>query len=149
MFYDTANPLKLTLCGDLLGIISACELLEQLARHRVLPQLFLNELPKTKAPYISILSFALFCGVLYASAGAKLIIVSQMRVFVVSPGCCSHSVRSPGSHLFGLLSCHCSRYRFCSSSSIEGGSNEIHEPLFQLSSPHSSSPLLPLRATSL
>ena len=133
---------------DLLGIISACELLEQLTRHRVLPQLFLKELPKTKAPYVSVLFFTLFCGALYASAGAKLNVVSQMRVFLIYPACCSHSVRSPGSHLFGLLSCHYSHYRFSCSSSIEGDSSEIPKPLFRLSSPRSSYPLSPLRVTS-
>jgi amino acid permease len=68
---------RLTSVG-VLGIISACELLEQLAHHRVLPELFLSELPKTNAPYVSVLFFVLFSGALYASASAKLNIVSQM-----------------------------------------------------------------------
>jgi amino acid transporter len=77
--------IKANFVDVLLGIISACELLEQLARHRVLPELFLKELPKTNAPYVSVLSFVLFCGALYASASARLNVVSQMRVFMVSP----------------------------------------------------------------
>lgn len=60
------------------GIFSACELLEQLARHRVIPQFFLHVLPTTKSPYISVLSFIGFSGVLYASAGANLGVISQM-----------------------------------------------------------------------
>ncbi|KAF8065050.1 amino acid permease-domain-containing protein [Lyophyllum atratum] len=64
--------------GVLTGILSACELLEQLALHRVLPKLFLNSLPKTKSPYVSVLSFVAFSGVVYASAGANLSIISQM-----------------------------------------------------------------------
>lgn len=60
------------------GILSACELLEQLARDRVIPLAFLNVLPKTGAPHVAILSFVAFSGVLYASAGASLSIVSKM-----------------------------------------------------------------------
>jgi amino acid transporter len=62
------------------GILSACELLEQLAHHRVIPKIFLRGLPKTKSPYVSVLSFIAFSGVLYASAGANLTVISQMQV---------------------------------------------------------------------
>jgi len=62
------------------GIISACELFEQLALHRVLPSLFLKCLPKTKSPCVSVLIFVLFCGAIYASTSADLNVVSQMRV---------------------------------------------------------------------
>ncbi|KAG6902736.1 hypothetical protein C0995_012400 [Termitomyces sp. Mi166 len=65
----------IVLCG---GILSACELLEQLALHRVLPRFFLLKLPITQSLYVSVLSFIAFCGVLYASAGANLSVVSQM-----------------------------------------------------------------------
>ncbi|RDB17279.1 hypothetical protein Hypma_001728 [Hypsizygus marmoreus] len=69
----------IVLCGGVLtGIMSACELLEQMALHRVLPKLFLNALPHTQAPYLSVLSFIGFCGILYASASADLNVISQM-----------------------------------------------------------------------
>ncbi|KAF5384450.1 hypothetical protein D9615_003405 [Tricholomella constricta] len=69
----------IVLCGGVLtGILSACELLEQLALHRVIPKLFLRALPRTKSPYVSVLSFIAFSGVLYASAGANLNVISQM-----------------------------------------------------------------------
>ncbi|KAJ7106514.1 amino acid permease-domain-containing protein [Mycena epipterygia] len=67
------------LCGGVLtGILSACELFEQLAHDRILPQLFLNVLPLSGAPYISVLAFTAFNAMLYASAGASLAIVSKM-----------------------------------------------------------------------
>ncbi|TFK40382.1 AAAP amino acid permease [Crucibulum laeve] len=67
------------LCGGVLtGILSACELLEQLALHRVLPNFFLRLLPKTGSPFVSVLSFAAFSSALYASAGTSLNIISQM-----------------------------------------------------------------------
>ncbi|KAK1216606.1 hypothetical protein PQX77_020726 [Marasmius sp. AFHP31] len=69
----------IVLCGGVLtGVLSACELFEQLARDRVLPQFFLRGLPITKAPYISVMSFISFCGILYASTSASLAIVSKM-----------------------------------------------------------------------
>lgn len=60
------------------GILSACELLSQLAHDRVIPQAFLRTLPKTGAPYVAVVSFIAFSGALYASAGAELNIVSKM-----------------------------------------------------------------------
>ncbi|KNZ72511.1 hypothetical protein J132_02938 [Termitomyces sp. J132] len=67
------------LCGGVLtGILSACELLEQLAFHRILPEFFCLKLPITESPYVSVFSFVAFCGMLYASAGASLSMVSQM-----------------------------------------------------------------------
>ncbi|KAF9467230.1 amino acid permease-domain-containing protein [Collybia nuda] len=69
----------IVLCGGVLtGILSACELLEQLSYHRVLPDIFLRGLPKTKAPYVSMILFLAFSCVLYASAGADLVVISQM-----------------------------------------------------------------------
>ncbi|GLB39740.1 putative amino acid permease [Lyophyllum shimeji] len=69
----------IVLCGGVFtGIFSACELLEQLALHRVLPKVFLQALPRTKAPYFSVLSFVAFAGVVYASAGADLTVISNM-----------------------------------------------------------------------
>ncbi|KAF8888797.1 amino acid permease-domain-containing protein [Infundibulicybe gibba] len=69
----------IVLCGGVLtGILSACELLEQLASHRILPNLFLNTIPATGSPYLSVLLFTGFCGILYASAGASLNIISSM-----------------------------------------------------------------------
>ncbi|KAJ6623648.1 amino acid permease-domain-containing protein [Mycena sp. CBHHK59/15] len=73
----------IVLCGGVLtGILSACELFEQLANDRIVPQIFLNTLPRSGAPYISILSFTAFNAILYASAGASLSIVSKMFTLV-------------------------------------------------------------------
>ncbi|KAK7040709.1 hypothetical protein VNI00_009615 [Paramarasmius palmivorus] len=67
------------LCGGVLtGILSACELFEQLAHDRILPNLFLRALPITKAPFVSVLSFVGFCAVIYSSTSASLTIVSKM-----------------------------------------------------------------------
>ncbi|KAF9453356.1 AAAP amino acid permease [Macrolepiota fuliginosa MF-IS2] len=67
------------LCGGVLtGILSACELFGQLAQNRAIPALFLRALPVTGAPFMSIISFAAFCGLLYATAGGRLDVVSQM-----------------------------------------------------------------------
>lgn len=69
----------IVLCGGVLtGILSACELLEQLSHHRVLPKAFLNVTPKTNAPYVSIFCFVGACGIIYASAGANLGVISEM-----------------------------------------------------------------------
>ncbi|KAH6906793.1 amino acid permease [Coprinopsis sp. MPI-PUGE-AT-0042] len=69
----------IVLCGGVLtGILSACELLQRLSQDRILPLAFLALTPKTKAPYVSVLSFAAFCGVIYASSGASLAIISEM-----------------------------------------------------------------------
>ncbi|KNZ79290.1 hypothetical protein J132_03765 [Termitomyces sp. J132] len=69
----------IVLCGGVLtGILSACELLEQLALHRVLPNLFLRAMPKTQSLYVSVLSFTVFSLVLYVSAGASLNVISQI-----------------------------------------------------------------------
>ncbi|PPR03413.1 hypothetical protein CVT24_012708, partial [Panaeolus cyanescens] len=69
----------IVLCGGVLtGILSACELLEQLAMHRVIPSLFLRVIPLSGSPYVSVLTFAAFCGILYASAGTSLKVVSEM-----------------------------------------------------------------------
>ncbi|KAJ7291814.1 AAAP amino acid permease [Mycena rebaudengoi] len=64
--------------GILTGILSVCALLEQLANDRIIPQIFLNVLPISGAPHIAILSFTALNALLYASAGAKLSIVSNM-----------------------------------------------------------------------
>ncbi|KDQ56708.1 hypothetical protein JAAARDRAFT_157891 [Jaapia argillacea MUCL 33604] len=67
------------LCGGVLtGILSACELLERLAHDRVLPAAFLKSLPLTGSPHVAIISFVVFSGVLYASSGASLAIMSKM-----------------------------------------------------------------------
>lgn len=69
----------IVLCGGTLtGILSACELLEQLSQHRVLPKIFLNVITKTQAPYVSVFCFVGFCGIVYASASANLGVISQM-----------------------------------------------------------------------
>ncbi|KAG6917339.1 hypothetical protein DXG01_002910 [Tephrocybe rancida] len=69
----------IVLCGGVLtGILSACELLEQLSLDRVLPEFFRRPLPRTGSPYVSVLSFIAFSGVLYASARANLNVISQM-----------------------------------------------------------------------
>ncbi|EKM78341.1 hypothetical protein AGABI1DRAFT_75891 [Agaricus bisporus var. burnettii JB137-S8] len=69
----------IVLCGTVLtGIFSAGELLAQLAEDRVVPSLFLKTLPFTRAPYMSILTFAGLCALLFASAGGQLQVVSLM-----------------------------------------------------------------------
>ncbi|KAJ7611398.1 amino acid permease-domain-containing protein [Mycena polygramma] len=66
------------LCGGVLtGILSACELFEQLAHDRIVPQIFLAALPLSGAPFISVLVFTAVSGVFYASAGGKLAVVSK------------------------------------------------------------------------
>lgn len=60
------------------GIASACELLAELAHDHVLPRTFLAALPYTGALYVAIISFVGFSGVIYASTGADLIVVSKM-----------------------------------------------------------------------
>jgi len=60
------------------GILAACELLEQLSMHRVIPKVFLRVIPRTGSPYVSVLSFVAFGGILYASAGASLTVISEM-----------------------------------------------------------------------
>lgn len=60
------------------GILSACELLEQLAHDRVIPRLFLKPFPVTGSLYVSVLMFMAFSGLLYGSAGANLVVISQM-----------------------------------------------------------------------
>lgn len=64
--------------GILTGILSPCELFAQVARDRVLTEAFLRSSRITGAPYISTISFAVFCGAIYASASARLDVVSQM-----------------------------------------------------------------------
>jgi len=68
--------------GVLTGILGACELSERLARDRILPRFFLRTIPITKAPFFAIIWFTVFCGLLYASTGANLAIVSKMFSFV-------------------------------------------------------------------
>jgi len=69
----------IVLCGGVLtGILSASELLTQLALHRVLPAFFLKVVPRSRSPYVSILSFLIFGVLLYASASLDLNIISQM-----------------------------------------------------------------------
>jgi len=64
--------------SNCLGIVASCELFEQLARDRALPATFFKVLPTTRAPYVSILSFAALCALLYASADGRLDVVSLM-----------------------------------------------------------------------
>ncbi|KAL5478554.1 hypothetical protein ACEPAI_2738 [Sanghuangporus weigelae] len=64
--------------GVLTGILSACALLEKLARDRVVPTKVLYQLPKTNAQAIAIASFTVLCGILYVSASANLTIISKM-----------------------------------------------------------------------
>ncbi|CAK5282919.1 unnamed protein product [Mycena citricolor] len=66
-------------CANLFaGILSACELFEQLSHDRILPRIFQNALPFTGAPYVSIVVFTAVNAALYASSGASLAIVSKM-----------------------------------------------------------------------
>ena len=67
------------LCGGVLtGILSSCELLGQLALHRIIPSMFLTLLPRTRSPYVSILSFGTFGAALYATASSNLVVISEM-----------------------------------------------------------------------
>ncbi|KAJ3733852.1 AAAP amino acid permease [Lentinula guzmanii] len=78
--YIAVNAI-IVLCGGVLtGILSACELLEQLTLDRLIPRSFSRVIPLTNAPYVSVLSFIAFSGIIYASTGAQLSIVSKMRV---------------------------------------------------------------------
>ncbi|KAJ7235606.1 amino acid permease-domain-containing protein [Mycena haematopus] len=71
------------LCGGVLtGILSACELFEQLAHDRIVPQVLLRVLPFSGAPYISVIVFTAISAILYASTGASLAIVSKMFTLV-------------------------------------------------------------------
>ncbi|KIJ64677.1 hypothetical protein HYDPIDRAFT_111242 [Hydnomerulius pinastri MD-312] len=69
----------IVLCaGVLTGILSACELLAELSRDRVLPRVFMATLGFTGAPYVSVLSFVGFSGAIYASTGADITVISKM-----------------------------------------------------------------------
>ncbi|KAK0223656.1 AAAP amino acid permease [Armillaria fumosa] len=69
----------IVLCGGVLtGILSACELFDKLTNDRVLPQAFIHPFPFSQSPYVSVLSFAAFSGVIYATTGASLVIMSKM-----------------------------------------------------------------------
>ncbi|KAF7291283.1 AAAP amino acid permease [Mycena indigotica] len=67
------------LCGGVLtGILSACQLCEQLAKDRILPSMFFSTLPFTQAPYVSIILFTILCAAFYASGGMSTTVVSKM-----------------------------------------------------------------------
>ncbi|KAF7986066.1 hypothetical protein HWV62_41454 [Athelia sp. TMB] len=69
----------IVLCGvGLAGIFSACEMLEQLAHDRIIPKVFLKTLPRTGAHYVAVLAFIVLSGIIYASSGASLVVVSKM-----------------------------------------------------------------------
>ncbi|KAL4061674.1 amino acid permease-domain-containing protein [Scleroderma citrinum] len=69
----------IVLCaGILTAILSACELLCELSRDRILLRTFGTRLPLTGAPYISALSFVGFSIAIYISTGADLTIISEM-----------------------------------------------------------------------
>ncbi len=61
-----------------LGFVSSCQLFEQLAQDRILPQLYLKTMRVTSSPYISIFTCASFCALLYATAAADLSLLSKM-----------------------------------------------------------------------
>ncbi|KAF9238909.1 amino acid permease-domain-containing protein [Melanogaster broomeanus] len=74
-----ATDAVIVLCaGVLTGIMSACELLAELSHDRVLPRAFVACLPYTGAPYVAVVSFVGFSGVIYASTGADITVVSKM-----------------------------------------------------------------------
>ncbi|KAJ3964665.1 AAAP amino acid permease [Lentinula raphanica] len=76
--YIAVNAI-IVLCGGVLtGILSACELLEQLTLDRLVPISFSWVMPVSNAPYVSVLSFVAFVGIIYASTGAQFSIVSEM-----------------------------------------------------------------------
>lgn len=63
---------------NFIGILSACALCEKLSRDRILPKSFLYRFPATNAQVVTILVFLAFSGIMYASAGASLTIVSNV-----------------------------------------------------------------------
>ncbi|KAF7440164.1 hypothetical protein PC9H_000508 [Pleurotus ostreatus] len=70
------------LCGGVLaGFVSSCQLFEQLALDRILPQFYLRTMRITSSPYISIFTCASLCALLYASAAADLSLLSKMFSF--------------------------------------------------------------------
>ncbi|KAL4267203.1 hypothetical protein AB1N83_003056 [Pleurotus pulmonarius] len=70
------------LCGGVLaGFVSSCQLFEQLAQDRILPQLYLKTMRVTSSPHISIFTCASFCALLYATAAADLSLLSKMFSF--------------------------------------------------------------------
>ncbi|KAE9388572.1 hypothetical protein BT96DRAFT_1073353 [Gymnopus androsaceus JB14] len=76
--YIVADAVTVLCGGVLTGILSACELLQQLSLDRLAPKSFCKVLPRTNAPYVSALFFVAFSGIIYASTGASLDIVSNM-----------------------------------------------------------------------
>ncbi|KAH8112836.1 amino acid permease-domain-containing protein [Phellopilus nigrolimitatus] len=64
--------------GVLTGILSACALCEKLARDNIAPRMFMYRLPATDAQAITITGFVALSGVLYASSGASLQIMSSV-----------------------------------------------------------------------
>ncbi|KAI0798140.1 amino acid permease-domain-containing protein [Abortiporus biennis] len=73
----------IVLCGGVLtGILGASALCEQLARDRLLPQIFLTTLPLTRAPVVTIVWFTIFGCILYATSGFQLSVISNMFTLV-------------------------------------------------------------------
>lgn len=105
------------------GILSACELLEQLTLDRMIPKSFSRTMPVTNSPYISVISFIAFSAAIYASTGAQLSIVSKMCTTVHQLSIQMEELNSVlsflGSHSYGWLSCPCFLLPFSCSNSIE------------------------------
>ena len=62
----------------IVGVLSTCELVERLTCDRLLPQIFMKKLPVTRAQYVTVFVYTLFCCALYATSGASLEVVSKM-----------------------------------------------------------------------
>ncbi|KAJ6545318.1 hypothetical protein B0H19DRAFT_1266776 [Mycena capillaripes] len=70
------------LCGGVLagiaGILSACELFEQLAHDRIVPQIFLAALPLSGAPHISVLAFKIILQIFAYLTDAELLSLASI-----------------------------------------------------------------------
>ncbi|CAE6422935.1 unnamed protein product [Rhizoctonia solani] len=64
--------------GVFAGLVTGCRLVESLAHERVLPQIFLHQLPLTGTAYMPVLLFLVLCIVVYASSAFSLATVSTM-----------------------------------------------------------------------
>ncbi|KAJ7764169.1 amino acid permease-domain-containing protein [Mycena maculata] len=64
--------------GVLIGMLGVCELFKKLAHDRIVPQMFLKALSLTDGPYVPLLAFIVCNVVMYASAGGRLAVVSNM-----------------------------------------------------------------------
>ncbi|GAB1525718.1 hypothetical protein RhiTH_008882 [Rhizoctonia solani] len=64
--------------GIFAGVVTGCNLVEALARERVLPQLFLHPLPAMEATYLPVILFVVISIAVYFSSAFSLSTVSTM-----------------------------------------------------------------------